>query len=679
MKALQTRLALISVILLICSTLLLSWLALRSFEHDLPPEMARTVTAIGLSASDVMEKAYVNGVPLHDMVGVEEFLDTIRKDNPGIDYIIVMDARGNPLHQSSDTNISRDRQLLDGLTRGVSEISTVRADGYFDTALPLTFQHRRVGTLHVGQRASIVEDRLRETSFDVITVLVVASLIAFELLRFVLTFVISTPFSVTREFLTKIRSGQFTHYMPYDRLGGIGQLAEYMNQVVDQLNTRFHRLLGTANGHAILTRERIATRLSQFTFHESGQRQILYSPALDHIRWPFFLLIFADSLSLSFFPVFVGQFYSTDMGISKSMVIGLPISIFMFTWALSMPWAGMWSDRVGHRKAFVVGAAITTCGLILTAFAHSLYDLLLWRCITALGYGLVFLTAQSYVTNNTPPDQRTRGMAVFLSSFFAGSLSGSAIGGILSDRLGYSHTILLSAILSIASALFVLRFLHTNPDTKSVVRKKLSFNDFKLLLRNKKFVAITFLAAVPAKVALTGFLYYSAPLYLKLLGNNQSTTGRVMMAYGLAIILLSPNIAKLADKIGNLRWFVSVGGYATAASMFVIYFFDTTTGVLASITLLGIAHSIGVSPQLALINDFCKDVVQEVGAGPATGIFRLIERFGNVLGPIIAGFLITEFGFNLAFLGIGLISLICATCFTGMFFVFEKNRSHAPS
>ncbi|KQW89118.1 hypothetical protein ASC94_21915 [Massilia sp. Root418] len=664
MKSLQTRLSLMVAALMILATLALAALVLRNFHHDLPPEMARTVTALSYSVSDVLEKAYVSGIPLEQLVGTEEFLDGVLKDHPAIAYVVVADARGTVLYQRGQPRWQAPPPLLALFGRAGSDIGTDTVDGFFNTSVPLVFQRQRVGTLHLGQRASLVQQRLQEISYDVATVLVVASLIAFELMRFVLSFVIATPACAMRDFLQHIRAGDFRHYLPFDRLGGVGQLSAHFNHVVAVLNQRYHAL---ADGAAA----------ARFRFHAPGQRSTLYAAALDHIRWPFFLLIFADSLSLSFFPVYVGQFYEPGMGLARDLVVGLPISVFMFVWALSMPWAGAWSDHVGHRKAFVVGAAITTAGLVLTAGAHSLYDLLLWRSLTALGYGLVFITAQSYVTAHTPPAQRTRGMAVFLSSFFAGSLSGSAIGGILSDRLGHSHTILLSALLSLAAAAFVLRFLHADPNRSAAPRKKLNRQDFKILLGNKHFVAITFLAAVPAKIALTGFLYYSAPLYLKLLGNNQSATGRVMMAYGLAIILLSPAIAKAADRLGRLRGFVSVGGYAAAAAMFVIYFYDSTPGALAAITLLGVAHSIGVSPQLALINDFCQDVVQQVGSGTATGIFRLIERSGNVLGPIIAGLLISQFGFRQAFLGIGLISLLCTTCFTGLFFWFERQQGRA--
>lgn len=666
MKQLQLRLVILSATLLVLSALLLSWFAWRDFSHGLPPEMARTVTTVSHSVANVMHKAHDNGVPFQAMTGVEAYLAQVRDNNPSIVYLQVSGQAGEPLYRSGFEALA-EPPALQQAAAGASGAATERIGAYFNTAVPLVFGHVRVGTLHLGQRASFVEQQMREVSYDVLTTLVVAGLIALELMRFVLTFAIATPADAIRAFVARVREGDYSHYLPADRLGGIGQLNAHFNRIVAEINARCQRLPAAARAS-----------LAALKLHAPGTRQTLHASALAHIRWPFFLLIFADSLSLSFFPVYVGQFYAPDMGLSKSVVVGLPISIFMFTWALSMPWAGMWSDRVGHRKAFVVGAAITTAGLVATACAQSLYDLLLWRCLTALGYGLVFITAQGYVANNTPPAQRTRGMAVFLSSFFAGSLSGSAIGGILSDRLGHGPTIFLSALLSAAAALFVLRFL-SPAKPAGAARRSLAWADVQRLLRNRKFAAITFLAAVPAKIALTGFLYYMVPLYLSLLGNSQSTTGRVMMAYGLAIIVLSPLAAKLADRIGHLRWFVTVGGYAAALAMLVIYVNDSTLGLLLSITLLGIAHAIGVSPQLALINDFCKEVVAEVGTGTATGIFRLVERLGNVLGPVIAALLISHYGYRGAFLGIGLLCFACITSFTAMFFWFDRNPSRAAS
>ena len=114
------------------------------------------------------------------------------------------------------------------------------------------------------------------------------------------------------------------------------------------------------------------------SFDLAGEGGTVRVSAIESIRWAFFLLIFAESLSLSFFPIFVAQFYDPAFGLPLPVVIGIPITVFMLVWAITMPFAGTWCDRIGYRLAFSVGAAMTTIGLVLTAYSTSLADLLLW-------------------------------------------------------------------------------------------------------------------------------------------------------------------------------------------------------------------------------------------------------------------------------------------------------------
>jgi MFS family permease len=354
------------------------------------------------------------------------------------------------------------------------------------------------------------------------------------------------------------------------------------------------------------------------------------------------------------------------------VVIGIPITVFMLVWAIAMPIAGTWCDRVGYRKAFGVGAATTTAGLILTAYSTSIVDLLLWRSITAVGYGIVYVTTQAYITAYIPPTERTRGQAIFLASFFAGSLSGAGIGGILVDRLGFQMTFLFSAGLSALTATYVLRFLG-NESGQAAASKRLALSDFKLLLQHKEFAAITFFSAIPAKVALAGFLYYSVPLYLKGLGYNQSVTGRVMMAYGLAIILLSPIVAQLADRVKNRSRFLMLGGLIAATAMTIPLFVEDMTGAALAVVGLGIGHAIGVSPQMTLIIDRCGETVKEVGQAKSVGIFRLVERIGTITGPILLGLMIALTNFMETFVILAVFTFATTTIFTLLLFWFDRR------
>ena len=69
------------------------------------------------------------------------------------------------------------------------------------------------------------------------------------------------------------------------------------------------------------------------------------------------------------------------------------------------------------------------------------------------------------------------------------------------------------------------------------------------------------------------------------------------------------------------------------------------TGVL----LLGVAHAVGVSPQLSLLTEKVK-LKNGLTLGKTIGIFRLTERIGNIAGPLVAATLISLLGFQNSFL-----------------------------
>ncbi len=91
--------------------------------------------------------------------------------------------------------------------------------------------------------------------------------------------------------------------------------------------------------------------------------------------------------------------------------------------------------------------------------------------------------------------------------------------------------------------------------------------------------------------------------------------------------------------------------------------FYSPVGVLVGIGLLGFAHSIGISSQLTLITEVCEDEIEKIGISTITALFRLLERVGNISGPIIAGALVALLGFSDAILSIGIITIICAVLF----------------
>jgi sugar phosphate permease len=91
---------------------------------------------------------------------------------------------------------------------------------------------------------------------------------------------------------------------------------------------------------------------------------------------------------------------------------------------------------------------------------------------------------------------------------------------------------------------------------------------------------------------------------------------------------------------------------------------DDMQGAVIAVIGLGVAHAIGVSPQMTLINDRCGETVREVGPATAVGIFRLVERIGTITGPILLGAMIATAGFMGAFVVLALFTFATTTLFT---------------
>jgi MFS family permease len=606
---LNLRLVLLVFAVLLGSSLFMSALTYQQFAESIEPAINKKSDAIAQSVESEIVRAMGYGIPLESINGLEEYFDPIVKANPEI-YGIRLQRGTFSVDSSEFEEVAKQTEAI-------------------QKSYPVVYGDKAVANISLLVDGDYAQKKSLELLLDLLTVIVVSVIIAFELVVFIVGFNISYRIQQIIASINAFIDQQRIKLIEDASKDELGFLSRLLNRRMNEVSKRCNMTIETASASSI--------------------------QPVNFIRWPFFLLVFSESLSLSFFPIFVGQFYSPDWGLSRAFVVGLPISIFMFIWAVSLPVGGVWSDTVGRRRAFIFGAVLTALGLVLTAFTYTLIDLLVWRSITAIGYGLVFITVQGFVTDNTDQSNRNRGMATFVATFFAGSLSGSAIGGILADHVSMPMIFLLSAILSLAAALFVARFISGSAGS---VRPKLSFATIREVCTDRSFLMVTLFSAIPSKIALTGFLYFSAPLFISSLDASKSTGGRVIMLYGLFIICLSSLIAQYADRFKSRLPLIICGGVLGSLAIAIPAIFSSLVGLMVSIALLGMAHAISVPSQLTFITETNQALCARLGLGQVVGIFRLMERAGNILGPIIFGAFISLVGISQAF---GWLSLLIGT------------------
>jgi len=384
-----------------------------------------------------------------------------------------------------------------------------------------------------------------------------------------------------------------------------------------------------------------------------------------------FVFFLAEELTRPFLPIYITQL--AESGVNASLVVSLPLSLFILIAALAQPWGGRWSERVGRRRAFLFAAAISVIGLTMTAFAQTYAQMLLWRMVCAVGYGVVFITCQGYAVDNTTARTRARGMAMFVGGVMAAAVCGPSIGGIVADHIGFRPTLMISAAVALAAAIVAQALMRDAGPADLPAQQALGWREIVAVVRNRRMFTLLLLTAIPAKVVLSGVLFYLTPLYLAEMSQPQSVIGRVLIVYGIAMVLLGPLAARFADSHWRQRhWFVSLGALVSGLGLVPMLWMPGDFWVLVGgVASLGVGQALSVSPQLALVSEISLEECQDLGAATVLGVFRLIERAGGALGPFVAGLLAEEVGNAAAVAGIGLMALI-----TGFLFMLSTMHFH---
>lgn len=197
--------------------------------------------------------------------------------------------------------------------------------------------------------------------------------------------------------------------------------------------------------------------------------------------------------------------------------------------------------------------------------------------------------------------------------------------------------------------------------------------DLARVLGERRFLLITLLAAVPAKLILASFCFYLVPIYVLSLGAPTAAAGRALMVYAVVLVLVLPWAARLAERGVSQVSLVGGGLCLSALGGFGLLLWGGVGPVFLAMALLGLGQGLSIAAQSSLLSLACADEIRAHGTGALFGSYRLIERLGNASGPLLAGVLVAALGHAGAFaliaalvLGCGLLFLVLAGALRGV-------------
>jgi MFS family permease len=675
------RLAGVIMVCVVVALAVVSYFSHRVFDQELVPETEQKAATVGSSVRALVLKATSYGIDFSQLYGVEQTFAEVFEENPEFAYMAITNTDGNVLYTRGTEPIGarthfRNAVVLQ-MAHETSEISkAARVGQQYIVSVPINDNGKPLGILHVGIDAAFVDHVLLEVLLDVVVVLVVSLFFTLELLNFMAGARLASGLGEFARQVDRMRSGDFTATARVRANDEIGRLLRRIDSAIDHLNVRYEFLAGelqdklrTATGarrEALRPAQQAFESLSKkFRFGAAPEGADLDEMNLNRIRAPLFAFILAEELTRSYLPSYVNQLLVSIPGISPQVVIGLPIMLFMLIVAIGQPYLGSWSERVGRRRAMLVGAIMATVGFTGTALAYNLYDLILWRSLCALGYAMVFVAAQGYVLDRTGQQNRAQGFALFIGAIMVATVCGPSIGGILADNIGFRASFGVSALMALVSILAInrlpaieARIAVTKPTRGPRMREVMA------LLVNRRFMTLTGLAAMPAKVILTGVCFYLVPLYIVSIGNTSAMAGRMLMVYAVMMVLIVPLSASLSDATMRRDRYVSVGLIISGLSGLLLLLSESFLVLFGVVFLLGLGQALSIAAQSALVAEHCQDEIRIYGNDAVYGVYRLLERLGNALGPLIASLLVILWGYQGAFVAISALVLFCGIAFT---------------
>ncbi len=663
--ALILRLTIVTVGVLLLAAGTASWLSLRSFDPLVQPELARKAQTVGELLATQINRGLSVRIPLERMPGLDALLKEEEARHADIAYLAISDSTGRLIASSGAVLAGVSVVATDRLTGGDDDRLV---SGFIDIARPLGAADQPAGRMHVGVDRAYLAKASTNLMLDVLSVVIVAVLLIFEILQLVVNLAMRRALAL-RMIAERAEDGDFRADLPSD--GGDKTAAADSAEargLLDGVNARYAALasrvaelarrFGPDDPRVAQAQAGLAALTARFRFRDPNRKPGAGpepSPLnLVFLRLPVFLFCFSEELSHPFLPAYAMSFANDAPWLSPDMVVSLPITLFMLMWAISQPGGARFSEQMGRSRAFLIGALLGSIGLAMSAFASSLLALIVWRCVTALGYGLVLITAQGIVIDHTGPRNRAGGMAMFIGALLAAGVCGPVSGGMIADLAGFRVTFLLGAGLALVSGLSVWGLLlrgRSSPERAGPPRSILS--GALPLCRDFRFPVLMLLSAIPTKIAATAFLFCLIPLLLSADGASKAEIGRVQMMYFVACILVSPLAATLSDRWQTRRGFVALGGIGTLFSCVPIVATDAMWGPPLAIALFGVAQSMIASPQFTMVSQIARE-----GGLPETaaiGWYRLIERLGGAIGPVVAMAIAAATSYRDAMLGIGVL------------------------
>jgi len=637
--------------LILLPAVLLGWRVLYDARDYVAPEIDARVTLIGSIVSENVQRAVSAGIPIEALSESTGYFGGLLSRFPEIGYLAI-----------AQENVILETGSLADESQPVSQY-------------PILLEGNKVGEVLVGIAPGFVTRSYLDLFLDVGVIALVSVLVAFEVLVLMISRSVTGPIDRLSHLAALQAAGDFSKRALSGARGSIDSLVAGLSERAANLNRAFAALVpkGTHPNDP-----RLQALAKRYKLGSDGPARLVFAYLTD-VRLALFLFSVADELPLSFMPLYTRAAENPLPWLNEGVLLSLPLAGYLFAILLASPFARQFTQRFGHRSVLVIGVIPALLGQIGLATADSAMEIVAYRTVTGFGYAIVTLVCQDYVIDVSPAKAQHHALAQFSLVLFGGVFAGTALGGVLADRLGFSAVFMISAGLILIAGVLFLRLLPVWKDGTQVLQSGRLFPPIAGPMRNLRFAGLVLGIAIPWNIQNQAFICYLVSLSLDSLGASPADIGRVLMLNYLLLAFAGPLVTRFFGNRIAPSGLVLCGAVLAGAALLPASAGLTIWTMLAAVIAGGLGQGIARGPQVSVALKIAEREHIVGGSDAALAALRTLERGGSIVGLIAIAAVVGIGGYEIAVFAVAAWVLCGALLFLFSEYVLPALRQPNPN
>jgi MFS family permease len=387
-------------------------------------------------------------------------------------------------------------------------------------------------------------------------------------------------------------------------------------------------------------------------------RRLLRDPLILPFYVPAFVLFLGSALLSPVLPLYAENFqvsYAWIGAVASARALGMLL--------MDVP-SGLLLRRLGHKRAILLGMAVTVGFRAAMSWAGSIQEAFLYQLVSGFGMALYGIARHAYITEHAPKSNRGRSMALFGGLVQIAGFIGPSIGGFVAARMGLRAPFVVAGLVSVPALLSVALFM---PDAKaapslvgrtSQLRKAKPVDLLEMLRGQARLLIPAGLGQFFVQMVRSGRRIIIPLFAANVLGLDVGQVGLLLTISAAVEMTMFWPAGWLMDNLGRKYSFVPSFALQ-AVGMACVPLAGGFAGLLACASLIGLGNGLSSGGMMTLGSDLAPDKAR----GEFLGIWRLIGDVGATAGPAVVGFVADGLALPSAALTLAVAGVLAALTF----------------